>query len=219
MDNQVALDPLVLSLAHDDLDAADHILAQPIGELTESFSVATAFGQPSDVERLIASSIRASLRKKGVEVDAIVHGLFDDQHPLAPGAKTIADAWTVLPYENQIVTVDLAYADLLALAQELGASLEPRNLLGLRVTGVAAGKAFRVDALLAADGSPLPTKPTYRIALNTYDSQSAGQRFPTIGRLVAQPSNRRVLHPIQTRDALIDFFVTRQKVSRASLLV
>ena len=219
MDNSVALDPLVLSLAHDDLDAADHVLAQPIGELTEPFNVASSFGHPSDIERLIASGIIAALRKRGVEVDAVVHGLFDDQHPLAPGAKTIADAWTVLPYENQIVTIDLAHADLLALAQELGASTEPRNLMGLRLAGTAAGKAFQVEALLAVDGSLLPAKPAYRIALNAYDSQSAGQRFPTIGRLVAQPANRRVLHPIQTRDALIDFFVSRQKISRAALLV
>jgi hypothetical protein len=91
--------------------------------------------------------------------------------------------------------------------------------MGLRVAGVATGKTFRVDVLLAADGSPLPAKPTYRVALNSYDSQSAGQRFLTVGRLVAQPSNRRVLHAIQTRDALIDFFVARQKVSSASLLV
>ncbi len=190
-----------------------------MGELTEPFSIASAFGQPSDVERLIASGILAALHKKGVEVDAVLHGLFDPQHPLAPGAKTIADAWTILPYENQIITVELAYADLLALAQELGASLEPRNLMGLRLAGAATGKTFRVDALLAADGSPLPAKSAYRIALNTYDSQSAGQRFPTLGRLVATPSNWRVLHPTQTRDALIDFFVARQKISRASLLV
>jgi hypothetical protein len=125
----------------------------------------------------------------------------------------------VLPYENEIVTIDLAYADLLALAQELGASPEPRNLMGLRVVGAATGRTFRVDALLAADGSPLPAKPTYRVALNSYDSQSAGRRFPILARLVAQPSNHRVLHPMQTRDALIDFFVERQKISRASLLV
>jgi hypothetical protein len=40
-----------------------------------------------------------------------------------------------------------------------------------------------------------------------------------VGRLVAQSSNHRVLYPFQIRDALIDFFVTNQKVSRASLLV
>jgi len=219
MDHQVPLDPLVLSLAHDELAAADRILAQPLGELADLFGITSAFGQPSDVERLIASGMVAALRKRGIEVDAVLHGLFDDQHSLAPGAKTIADAWTVLPYENQIVTVDLAYADLLAVAQELGASVEPRNLMGVRVAGPTTGKSLRVDSLLAADGSPLPAKPTYRLALNAYDSQSAGQRFPTLGRLVAQPSNRRVLYPMQTRDALIDFFVSRQKISRASLLV
>jgi len=220
MDHEIPLDPLILSLAHDDLDAADHVLAQPIGELTETFGVDSSFGQPSDVERLIASGIIATLRQKGVEVDAVMHGLFDKQHAFTPGAKTIADAWTVLPYENQIVTVELPYTDLLVFARELGgASLDPRNLMGLRVAGAATGKTFRVDALLAANGAPLPAKPAYRVALNSYDSQSAGERFPGIGRLVAQPSSRRRLHSIQIRDALIDFFVARQKVSRASLLV
>ncbi len=219
MDRQVALDPLVLSLAQPELDAAGAVLAQKIGELTEPFGVDSAFGRPSDVERLIASAIVAALRKKNEEVDAVVHGLFDDKHPLAPGAKTVADAWSVLPYENQIVTVDLAGGDLLALARELGASREPRNLMGLQVAGVATGRTFRVDELRAADGSPLPAKPAYRVALNAYDSQSAGQRFPTLGKLVAQASNRRALHPISTRDALIDFFAGRQKVGRSSLLV
>jgi len=219
MDHEIALDPLVLSLAKEDLAAADKILAQPIGELTEAFGVETSFGHPSDVERLIASGLIAALRQKGVEVDAVMHGLFDAKNPLPPGAKTIADAWAVLPYENQVVTVELSYADLLAVARELGASLEPRNLMGLRVAGAATGKTIRVDSLLAADGSPLPAKPAYRVALNSYDSQSAGERFPGIGRLVAQPSNHRVLHAIEIRSALIDFFVARQKVSRASLLV
>jgi 2',3'-cyclic-nucleotide 2'-phosphodiesterase (5'-nucleotidase family) len=219
MDHQVPLDPLVLSLAQPELDAADHTLTQKIGELTEPFGIASSFGRPSDIERLIASSMIAALRKKGVEVDAVVHGLFDDKNGLPAGMRTIADAWNVLPYENQVVTVDLAYADLLALAQELGTSTEPRNLMGMRVAGVAQGRGFRVDSILGADGLPLPPKPAYRVALNAYDSQSAGQRFPVLGRLVAQPSNRRVLYPVQTRDALIDFFVTRQKVSRASLLV
>jgi 2',3'-cyclic-nucleotide 2'-phosphodiesterase (5'-nucleotidase family) len=219
MDRDVAFDPLVLSLARAEIDFADHLLAQPIGMLAEPFGIESSFGQPSDVERLIASAMISALRQKGVEVDAIVHGLFDDRSALAPGPKTIADAWTVLPYENQIVTVDLNGPDLLALAQELGAASEPRSLMGVGFRGQAQGGAYRVDAVLAADGSPLPPRPAYRVALNSYDSQSAGERFPTIGRLVAQPANHRVLHPLRTRDALIDFFVSRRKVSRASLLV
>ncbi len=219
MDHQVPLDPLVLSLARAELDAADRILAQQIGELTELFSVDSSFGQPSDIERLIASGILAALHQRGTPVDVVLHGLFDDKNGLSPGTKTIADAWNVLPYENAIVTVDLAYADLLAIARELSASTDRRNLMGLRIAGAAQGTAFRVDALQSADGSPLPSKPVYRLALNSYDSQSGGGRFPLLARLVAQPSSRRVLHPMLTRDAFIDFFAARQKISRASLLV
>ena len=219
MDHQIAPDPLVLSLARADLDAADLELMREIGELTEPFDVVSTFGRPSAIERLIGSAMRAALRKKSMEIDAVVHGLFDDKHLLAPGMKTVADAWTILPYENEIVTVDLARDDFLALASDFGSGRESRNLMGVRVIGSKDGNAFRIEDLRSADGSPLPVKPTYRIALNSYDSQSAGQRFTTVAKLVAHPSNRRILHPIQIRDALIDFFLERQKVGRASLLV
>jgi 2',3'-cyclic-nucleotide 2'-phosphodiesterase (5'-nucleotidase family) len=219
MDHQIALDPLVLSLARTDLDAADRVLAQKIGELIEPFDVLSAFGRPSDVERLIGSAMIAALNKKGVEIDAVVHGLFDDKHPLAPGMKTVADAWAVLPYENEIVTVELARDDFLALARDFGSGRESRNLMGVRVICSGRGNTFRIEDLRAADGSPLLPKPVYRIAMNSYDSQSGGQRFPTVAKLVACPSNRRILHPIQIRDALIDFFLVRQKVGKTSLLV
>ena len=219
MDRQIALDPLVLSLAQADLDAADQVMTREIGELTDPFGVATSFGRPSDVERLIGSAIMAGMRRKNVEADAVIHGLFDGTRPVAAGRKTVADAWQILPYENGIVTIDLTRDDLLAVARELGASTEARNLMGMRVTGSATGRTFQIDGLSSAEGSPLPDKPAYRVALNSYDSQSAGQRFPVLARLVAQPSSRRVLHSMGTRDALIDFFVSQQRIGLSSLLV
>ena len=220
MDHRIALDPLVLSLAHTELDAAEQTLSQKIGELTEPFSVSSTFGQPSDVERLIGSAMKAALRKQGLEIDAVVHGLFDDKHPLAIGTKTVTDAWAMLPYENQIVTLELSRADFLALAQDCGSAPHDfRNVMGVRVVGALERARFQVEDLRSADGSPLPTKPVYRVALNSYDAQSAGQRFPIVAKLAAQSSSHRILHPIQTRDALIDFFVARQKMSRDSLLV
>ena len=161
----------------------------------------------------------SALNKSGMQVDAVVHGLFDTRHPLAPGRKTVADAWNVLPYENQIVTIELAREDLLALARDLAASRDLRNLMGVRVAASMGASGNQVDDLLANDGSPLVSKAAYRIALNSYDSQSGGERFPTMAKLVAWPSSHRTLHAIQIRDALIDFFVTRQKLSHASLLV
>ncbi len=219
MDRKIALDPLVLSLAQTDLDAADQVIAREIGELTDSLGVTTSFGRPSDVERLIASAIIAGLGRKNVEIDAVIHGLFEGTHSVVAGRKTVADAWQILPYENGIVTVELTHDDLLAVVRELGASTEVRNLMGMRVVGAPTSSTFQVDDLRAADGSPLPGKRVYRVALNSYDSQSAGQRFPVLARLVAQASNRRVLHSLGTRDALIDFFVSRQRIGRSSLLV
>jgi 2',3'-cyclic-nucleotide 2'-phosphodiesterase (5'-nucleotidase family) len=194
-------------------------LAHPVGELTETFGVTSVLGQPSDVERLIASAMKAALHKRGVEVDAVVHGLFDERHAFLAGEKTVGDIWMVLPYENEIVTVDLSRDDLFALVDDFSSGAEFRNVMGLCTVGTMDGKRFTLTDLRAADGSPLPTKTTYRVAMNSYDSQSAGQRFSTIARLVAHPANHRVLYPIQVRDALIDFFVSRQTVSKSSLLL
>jgi len=219
MDHRIPFDPLVLSLARSELTMADQLLAREIGELTETFGVTASFDQASDEERLIGSGMVAALRKQGVQVDAVAHGLFDDKHDFVAGRKTVADIWTILPYENQIVTIDLSYADLLALAQDLGNGRDIRRLMGVRVISARVGNQLKVSAICAADGSPLPVRSAYRIAFNSFDAQSGGQRFPLLAQLVTQPSNRRVLHPMQIRDALIDFFITRQKVGKASLLV
>jgi 5'-nucleotidase / UDP-sugar diphosphatase len=205
MDKQIAFDPLVLSIARADLDAADQILAQKMGEVTERFDVTPIGTAASDVERLIGSAIISALRTKGVEIDFVIHGLFDNKHPLEPGTKTIADAWTILPYENEIVTIEVSHDDLLAMTRDFAAGKDAPHVMGLHGDTTSA---------------TLPTKPTYRVALNSYDSQSGGQRYPTVAKLVANPSNHRILHPIEIRNALIDFFTTtQQKVSKASLLV
>jgi 2',3'-cyclic-nucleotide 2'-phosphodiesterase/3'-nucleotidase len=219
MTRDFAFDPLVMHLAQPVLDDAARVLAQPMGVLTEPFGVASTFGAPSDVERLIGSAMRAALLRSGMEIDVVVHGLFDTRTPLAAGPKTIADAWTVLPYENQIVTLELTRDDLLALVRDLVGARDIRNAMGIRPVIQWTGRDPQVVDLRAADGSPLPDKPRYRVALNSYDAQSGGQRLLQVARLAAAPENRRVLHDVEIRAALVDFFATRQRVGRASLLV
>ena len=219
MDHQVAFDPQVMSLAQNDLAAADQLLARKIGELTEPFRASTVFGQPGEQERLIASAMLAALRQKGGDADVVLHGLFDDTHDLAAGPVTVGDAWRVLLYENQIVTVDISGADLLAVAQEVATAKDLRQLMGLQVAATREGAAWKVTGLKTAAGAPLSDAKLYRVALNSYDSQSGGGRLPLLAQLVAAPSSHRVLHPVETRDALIDFFTTRGKVGRGLLLV
>jgi 2',3'-cyclic-nucleotide 2'-phosphodiesterase (5'-nucleotidase family) len=219
MNRSVAFDPLVLHLAQPVTDAAAQALAQPMGLLAEPFDVATAFGKPSDVERLIGSAVRAALLRRNVKVDVVALGLFDGVMPMAAGPKTVADAWALLPYENQIVTLDLTRDDLLALVRDLASVRDVRNAMGIQPILNSASKYPVVTGLYAVGGAPLPDQPRFRVALNSYDAQSGGQRLLQVARLTAAPENRRVLHDVEIRAALIDFFVTRQRVSRASLII
>lgn len=214
MDHTVPLDPLVFSLASSDLDHSAQVLERPIGELTEPFGLDSTPDRPSDVERLIGSAIVAALGKRDVPIDAVVHGIFDDRHPLQPGIKTVADAWDVLPFENNIVTLEVSLDDFQVLSDDFSSGTETCGIMALRLRcQMTAGR------LVWSPPPGVPFQPSYRVALNSFDSQSGGGRFPAVARLVARPSSRRILHPIQVRDALIDFFVSRQKVGKASLLV
>jgi 2',3'-cyclic-nucleotide 2'-phosphodiesterase (5'-nucleotidase family) len=214
MDHSVPFDPLVLALARNDLDHSARILEHPIGELTEPFGIDSTPGRPSDVERLIGSAIAAALAKRNMPVDAVIHGIFDDRHPLRPGIKTVADAWDLLPFENDIVTIELSLDDFQVLAGDFSSVPDASGVMALRLT------PRMNDGRIGWSPPPgVPVQPSYRVALNSYDSQSGGGRFPLAARLVARPSSRRVLHPIQVRDALIDFFVSRRKIGKASLLV
>ncbi len=47
----------------------------------------------------------------------------------------------------------------------------------------------------------------------------AASPLPVLAQMVADPNARRVLHPIGTRDAVIDFFTARGKVGAGDLLV
>jgi 2',3'-cyclic-nucleotide 2'-phosphodiesterase (5'-nucleotidase family) len=210
MDHQIPLDALVLSLAQADLGAADRVMAREMGELTARFDIVQHNGGPSDVERLIGSAMISALREQGTEVDFVAHGLFDDKHPMLPGMKTIADAWAVLPYENEMVTFEASHDDLVALAADFSSGREIRHLMKVQEKNGPSGAVF--DAAL-------PLKAAYRIAVNSYDSQSGGQRFPVLAKMVADPAHHRVLHRLQTRDALIAFFLARRKVGITSLLV
>jgi hypothetical protein len=214
MDSAVPLDPLVLSMARADLDHSAEVLARPIGELTEPFGIDSTPGSPSEIERLIGSAMASALDRRGYPVDVVIHGLFDNEHPLSPGTKTVADAWNLLPYENEIVTVDLSLDDLRTLADDFSLGTEARGVMTRLLVLVSSEGRTGWNALPG-----VPIKPIYRVAINSYDSQSGGGRFQVAARIVARASSRRILHPVQVRDSLIDFFATRKKIGKSSLLV
>lgn len=202
MDSRIAQDPIVLSRTQPRLDAAAKVLAEPVGELADTLGVTAPPGEPSDVERLIAAAIKETLAQQGSVIDGVFHGLFVQNRVFRKGPKTIGDFWEILPYENFLVTAELTPDELTAVIHEVQQSRESRSLVGFKFTS----DAPRLTSLRRADGQPLEPGKRYRIAFNTFDAQSGGHRFMKLRELLTQPAAKRVFHPVQTREALIDYF-------------
>ena len=64
-----------------------------------------------------------------------------------------------------------------------------------------------------SDGRALERDKRYMIAFNSFDARSGGHHFMKLRALLDRPEANCVLHPVQTRDAVIDYF-RRHKVVR-----
>src|SRR5947209_5204056 len=206
MDNRFPLDDVVVSRAKPQLAESGAALAQPIGELAQTLRARSRPGRPSDIERLIGAAIMEALLDRNVAVDAVMHGVFDENANLTAGPKTVNDIWNVIPYENYIVTAELTSDEIKSFMEEVYASHERRNLLGFQVRLEGRGADCRITSMTLQDGRPLDRSKEYVIAFNSFDSRSAGHHFMRLRALLETPAAKCVMHPVQTRDALIDYF-------------
>jgi len=101
--------------------------------------------------------------------------------------------------------------------EEVYASHERRNLLGFEVKTEGRGYDCRIVSMTLADGRPLNRGKKYVLAFNTFDSRSAGHRFMKLRTLLEPPAVNCTLHPVQTRDALIDYFQRHKIVHRIAV--
>lgn len=214
MDRRFPLDHVIVSRAKSQLVESEAALAQPIGELAETLRARGGPAHPSDVEKLIGASILESLRKRGVSVDGAMHGGFDAETDIVAGLKTVGDIWSIIPYENYLVTAELSADQIRMIMEEMYASHEGRNLLGFDVKTEGRSGEPRIASIALADGRPLARNKNYVIAFNTFDSRSAGHRFMKLRALLETPSAHCIMHPVQTRDALIDYFQQHKVVRR-----
>ena len=214
MNHRVRLDHVVLSRAKPFLDQSASALAQPIGTLAETLHVRSRPGEPSDVEALIGAAILEALRERGATIDGAMHGVFDERNNFVAGPKTIADIWELIPFENYLVTAQLAPDEIKTVMEEVFANREPRNLLGFEIETDGVGYERRITAMRLADGRELERDQRYSIAFNTFDSRSGGHRFMKLRALLETPATQCMFHPVQTRDAMIDYFRRHQVVPK-----
>ncbi len=216
MDNRFRFDHVIVSRAKSLLAESDAALAQPIGKLAETLRGRSRPGMPSAVERLIGEAIMEALRERSVPVAGVMHGTFDDKADLVAGPKSVNDIWNLLPYENYIVTAELTPEETKTVMEEVFTSHEKRNLLGFEVKTEGRGYDCRIVSMTLADGRPLDRSEKYVIAFNSFDSRSGGHHFMKLRALIETPSANSTLHPIQTRDALIDYFQRHKIVYRVA---
>jgi 2',3'-cyclic-nucleotide 2'-phosphodiesterase/3'-nucleotidase len=213
MDDRFSLDPVVLSRAQAQLDQTASVLVEPIGTVAETLSAQEHGGEPSPIASLIAAAVAEALEERGLTIDGVFHGLFDE-HAFRKGHKTIGDIWGVLPYENFLVTAELDPLALKVMMEETFESRERRTLAGFRFSLAGEGQYRRLTDLRLPDGRPLDPGRRYRIAMNTFDASSGGHRFMKLRQMLARPEARLTFHPVQTRDALIAYFRRHEVINR-----
>ena len=68
------------------------------------------------------------------------------------------------------------------------------------------------------DGRGLERDKRYLIAVNSFDARSGGHHFMKLRALLDRPEANFVLHPVQTRDAVIEYFRRHKVVQRVAAM-
>jgi len=147
-----------------------------------------------------------------------MHGVFDENAKLAAGLTTVNDIWNIIPYENLIVTAALSPDEIKGMMEEVYASHEPRSLLGIAVRVEGRGLDRRITSMSFPDGRSLERDKRYVIAANSFDARSGGHHFMKLRALLDKAEANCVLHPVQTRDAVIDYFRRHKVVQRIAAI-
>src|SRR5947209_8960477 len=206
MDNRIALDRSVFSRSKTALEESARALSEPIGTLAETLRAHSRPDEPSEVAELIGAAIVEKLRERNVTVDGAIHGVFDERNNFAAGPKTVNDIWALVPFENYLVTACLTADEIKAVMEEVYARRESRSLVGFEIEAAGAGHERRIIAMRSADGHPLKRDKRFVIAFNSFDSRSAGHRFMKLRTVLETPAANCTLHPVLTRDAIINYF-------------
>jgi 5'-nucleotidase / UDP-sugar diphosphatase len=214
MDKRFGFDQMVLSRAKSQLAESGAAVSEPIGELAETLRGRSRPGRPSDVERLIAAAIMEMLVERSVPVDGVMHGTFDDKADLIAGPKTVNDIWNIIPYENYIVTAKLSPEEIKVAMEDVFVSHEKRNLLGFEVKTEGRGGDCKIVSMTLANHERLDRNKKYVIALNSFDARSGGHHFMKLRAFLERPEANCILHPVQTRDALIGYFQHHKIIHR-----
>ncbi|MCF7675021.1 MAG: bifunctional metallophosphatase/5'-nucleotidase [Akkermansiaceae bacterium] len=217
MDGSIAQDPAVLSASAKDRKVSDAEWIRKIGNLRDDLSKQSAPGRPAQTLLLLTRSIRFALEQRKVPVYGVLHGNFLEID-LKAGAKTIADAWEIVPYENHLCTAGFTREELVVVLEEVfNSRYSTHNLDGFEVTTKKDGRKVKVVDVTLPGGKSLDPERRYRIALNSYDAQSGGRRFQALNRIATSAAAGQEFFEIQSREAVVEFFTEKKSIGLEEL--
>ena len=155
-----------------------------------------------------------ALMERTVPVHGVMHGAFNDKPDVVAGLKTVKDVWSIIPYENCIITAQLSPDEIKIAMEDVFVSHEKRNLLGFDVKTEGHGDGCKIVSMTLGHWQPLDRNKKYVIAFNSFDARSGGHHFMKLRELLERPEASCILHPVQTRDALIGYFQRHKIVHR-----
>lgn len=202
---------------------ADEVGDQPIGEVTEDITRATDAagnedrGAESGASNLIADAQLAATEVNGAEIAFMNPGGVRADFEYAPdGVVTYAEAFTIQPFGNLLVTMPMTGEQIETLleqqcdtdrAYQLGVSAG-FTYTDTRTEGTG-GKSCTIDASdLALDGDPIVAGETYMVTVNNFLADG-GDGFSVLTDI---PTNERIGGGGDL-DALIAYFEANSPIS------
>lgn len=201
MDSSIELDPGVIQKAQPHLRASDEQLARQIAHLEEPIP---GKKRDSPLAHFICKSILTAVEKKGIKADAVFHGTFGTPE-IPKGPVTVSDAWEILPYENTLVIGQILPKQMLEILTEDRTDYRSDRILFPFTVLFEKRQATRI----LLNGQPIDPNTPLTVVFNSYDSQSGGKRLLKLREIIHSPPAERKLLDINTRNALIDYFLEK----------
>lgn len=151
-----------------------------------------------------AAVLRAAIAEAtGAEI--VLHGALSEAG-WEVGLIRERDVWRVVPFENEIGTAMLTFAEIREILDENAGLIGARAFLGARglnaVLREGAPEGKRVARLTLPDGSTPHARRRFKVAFNSYTLASGGARFVKLRDIVRRPESRLELTGVDTREAL-----------------
>ncbi len=199
MDSKIALDPIILNITEPILAKS---APQQATVLTTLPSPISGGGRNSPLANFLCKSFYSNLSAQSHPVDAVFHGTFGNPE-IPSGVVTVATTWKLLPYENTLVTAKIPVRELLKIIAEDLKTQSDRTLYPFSIVF-----DKKTPSAILSGNKILPNDQEIVLAVNSYDSQSAGRTLPHLKKIFYHPGSKRSYINLSTREALINTFMT-----------